>query len=77
VHWGVRRGVLYGLLVLVGFAYILPLVWMVSTSIKPADEALSQSVGVLPRLADAEHPEGVSLGEPGYWPRLGAQVGRN
>jgi multiple sugar transport system permease protein len=42
---------LYALLTLVGVAYALPLVWMASTSLKPADEALSQSIGLLPKLA--------------------------
>ncbi|HMN41742.1 MAG TPA: carbohydrate ABC transporter permease [Phycisphaerales bacterium] len=45
------RPVLYALLILVALAYALPLVWMASTSIKPANEALSQSIGLLPRLA--------------------------
>jgi multiple sugar transport system permease protein len=71
------RSLLYALLALVGIAYALPLVWMASTSIKPADEALSPSVGLLPRLPDGEHPRGVPITAPAYWSRLGAQVHRN
>jgi multiple sugar transport system permease protein len=55
----------------------LPLVWMLSTSIKPGDEAMSSSIGVLPRLPDSDHPAGQSPLQPSYWPRLGQQVARN
>lgn len=44
------RTALYVLLIVVGIAYALPIVWMASTSIKPADEALSRSVGLFPSL---------------------------
>jgi multiple sugar transport system permease protein len=71
------RAVQYLLLALVGFAYALPLLWMASTSIKPADEALSRSVGLLPRLTDAEHPQGRSATDAAYWPALGGQVHQN
>jgi multiple sugar transport system permease protein len=63
----VWRAVLYVLLVVVGGAYVLPLVWMASTSIKPAEEALSGSVGLLPRME----------GAPDYWGAVGQQVERN
>jgi multiple sugar transport system permease protein len=49
----IARPWLYALLLLVGVAYALPLVWMASTSLKPADEALSQSIGLLPKLDPA------------------------
>jgi multiple sugar transport system permease protein len=68
---------LLALLVLVGVAYALPLVWMASTSIKPADEALSRSAGLLPRLADADHPAGRPTLSPGYWPALGRTAAEN
>ena len=45
------RPLLYALLIIVMLAYALPLVWMASTSLKPANEALSQSIGLLPKLA--------------------------
>jgi len=74
---GLSRIALYVVLALVAVAYALPLAWMLSTSIKPAEEALSQSVGLLPRLADADHPGGIPKVHPGYWPRLAEQIGRN
>ncbi len=49
-HGPLARVVLYALLTLVGVAFALPIVWMASTSIKPADEALSRSVGLFPSL---------------------------
>jgi multiple sugar transport system permease protein len=63
--------VLYLLLILVGAAYALPLVWMASTSIKPADEALSQSVGLLP---NQNHRP---ISDPAYWPAVAAQTKQN
>ncbi len=54
-------------------ACLLPLVWMASTSIKPAGEALSRSVGVLPELADGEHPNGRAATDGAYWGALGKQ----
>lgn len=63
------RAVLHTALVFVGVAYALPLVWMASTSIKPADEALSQSIGLLPRLE--------ARGDSSYPVRLLEQVGNN
>lgn len=75
-RWGWRarcvRVAMYIVLAIVGAAYALPLVWMGSTSIKPADEALSHEVGFLPRLAEAEPGAGA-----GYWRRLGRQVHGN
>jgi multiple sugar transport system permease protein len=71
------RALLYVLLALVGFCYILPLIWMASTSIKPADEALSQSVGLLPRLAGPEQPEGRPLADSAYWQTLANQTRQN
>lgn len=62
---------LYVLLALVGIAYALPLVWMASTSLKPDDEALSQSIGLLPAL------KGPEAGDGAYPARLAEQVRRN
>lgn len=64
---------LYVLLALVGVLYALPLVWMASTSIKPEREALSDSVGLLPRL----DREGSQTGEGSYAARLAEQVAAN
>lgn len=66
------RAILYALLALVGVAYALPIVWMASTSIKPADEALSRSVGLLPSLDSAGSRGGGGGGS--YAARLLGQV---
>lgn len=42
----------YLLLAVVGAAWVLPLVWMLSTSIKPEAQALSADVGLLPTVGD-------------------------
>jgi multiple sugar transport system permease protein len=68
---------LYVLLVLVAAAYAIPLVWMASTSIKPAQESLSRDIGVLPRLPSSDQPAGLSKASPGYWRVLGGQIARN
>lgn len=62
---------LYAVLALVGIAYALPLVWMASTSIKPDEEALSRSVGLLPALDGPNAPDGA------YPARLVEQIRRN
>ena len=56
------RPLLYALFILVGLAYALPLVWMASTSLKPANEALSQSIGLLPRLPTSSALAGEVIG---------------
>jgi multiple sugar transport system permease protein len=71
------RACLYAVLTLVGLAYALPLVWMVSTSIKPAGEARSRGVGLLPRLDAPHDPNIPSTPELAYARRLGRQVQRN
>ena len=68
---GLARPWLYALLVLVGVAYALPLVWMASTSLKPADEALSavvQAVLLSPSLVFKPElvPNGFEVAEHGY-----------
>lgn len=61
------------LLALVGIAYALPLVWMASTSLKPDNEALSQSIGLLPALDGPNAPGG----EGAYPSLLAEQIRRN
>lgn len=68
---------LHVLLVLVAAAYAVPLVWMVSTSIKPARESLSRDVGLLPRLETNDQPTGRSKASPAYWGALGGQISQN
>ncbi len=59
----IARPLLYALLIFIGLAYALPLVWMASTSLKPANEALSQSIGLLPTLAPPSAPSPAPAGE--------------
>lgn len=42
------RGVRAALMLAVGVVFVLPLVWMVSTSIKPEDQAMSAGLSLLP-----------------------------
>ncbi len=86
---GLARPWLYALLVLVGVAYALPLVWMASTSLKPADEALSGSIGLLPALKQPAgdpagsasplppHSSSPSSDDRPYIARLGSQIRNN
>jgi multiple sugar transport system permease protein len=69
---------LYSLLVLVAGAFSLPLLEMISTSLKPANEVLSRSIGLLPAL-DPRAPGEPSTGEasPPYIQRLIRQIRRN
>ncbi len=72
------RPLLYVLLTFVGLAYALPLIWMASTSIKPADEALSQSVGLLPALKTPPIPNSPTpLPAESYPARLAHQIKQN
>ncbi len=71
------RPLLYLLLIAVGIAFALPLVWMASTSIKPESQALSGSVGLLPRLTAAAGQAPLSRTDPDYWRALAAQVRSN
>lgn len=74
----IPRPWLYALLVLVGIAYALPLVWMASTSLKPANEALSQSIGLLPHLNPiTSSPPPLDPSTPPYLSRLATQISRN
>jgi len=40
VKRGIERAIIYGLLLGLGIIFVLPLIWMVSTSLKPDDELL-------------------------------------
>jgi len=46
-----RRTLLYAALIAVGIAYSLPLIWMVSTSIKPEAQTVERSINFLPTPA--------------------------
>lgn len=82
----IARPLLYAMLIVVGLAYALPLVWMASTSLKPANEALSQSIGLLPHLPLSPAPAGEvsrakqaagGMSAPWYPTRLLTQVQQN
>ena len=49
---GLRRLTLYGFLIVVGLSMVLPLVWMVSTSLKEPQAVFTRSVQWLPRPID-------------------------
>lgn len=65
------RPALYAFLAIVALAYLLPLVWMASTAIKPASEANSGAIGLLPRLDDP------AFGDAPYPAKLLTQVRSN
>jgi len=73
------RIALTALLWLVGLAFVLPLLWMLSTSLKPANETLSRQVGILPSFADPKHPETAPPGKLSteYWARIAEQTQAN
>lgn len=50
---GGRRFLLYTLLLLTAAAYAAPLLWMLATSVKPADQAMAQPPTLLPDPASA------------------------
>ncbi|HVU62946.1 MAG TPA: carbohydrate ABC transporter permease [Phycisphaerales bacterium] len=75
----IARPWLYALLLIIALAYALPLIWMASTSIKPDNEALSQSIGLLPKL---DQPSSALLHSPppppaSYPIRLAHQIHKN
>jgi multiple sugar transport system permease protein len=73
-----RIGALAALLLVVGFLYLVPLLWMGVVSIKPADQAAAPGVGLLPNVESPDHPgERLSYVEPDYWAGAGKQAARN
>ena len=70
----IARPLLYALLIIVGLAYALPLVWMASTSLKPANEALSQSIGLLPDLGPTSSASTPALAGEVSRAKLGGQA---
>lgn len=72
----VGRVVLTALMVMVGLAFVTPLVWMATTSMKPAAETLSRDVGILPQFADEAGQAPSKLGGE-YVERLGKQAAAN
>ncbi len=75
---GWQRAIVYVVLALVALAYLSPLVWMVSSSLKPAAQAASKSLALLPDPASSVghqavanyvgtfNPDG-SVREAGVW----------
>ena len=70
----VGRVVLTALMLIIGLAFLTPLVWMMTTSLKPAAETLSRDVGVLPKYAEEGSPSKLS-GD--YWLTVGKQAGES
>ncbi|MBS0195685.1 MAG: carbohydrate ABC transporter permease [Planctomycetes bacterium] len=62
------------LILLAALAYLTPLIWMIALSVKPAAQAGSATIALLPRLPE-EAP--VSKASPGYWAALAAQASAN
>jgi multiple sugar transport system permease protein len=73
---GDRRLLTHALMAALALAWALPLLWMLSTSLKPEDQALSEAVGLLPELVNVDG-EALSRWQPGYWKALASQVGQN
>lgn len=73
---GLPRALLHGLLWLIGFLFLLPLVWMFTTSIMPASRSTTASLSPLPALSDNQgHP--LTLAEPRYYSALAEQAADN
>lgn len=72
----VGRVVLTVLMLMIGLAFLTPLIWMASTSLKPAAETLSRDVGILPRFAD-ENGAAPSKLSGAYARKLGSQAAEN
>lgn len=71
------RVLLYFLLGGVFVAYLLPLVWMLGTSLKPIEQALAPSLRVLPNIVAAEEQRPLSALEPRFWAGVGEQAAQN
>lgn len=74
----VTRAIVYAALVVIALAYVAPMIWMVTTSLKPADQAAARSLRLLPEppgsivrhgvdnYVGAYTPDG-QLATPGVW----------
>lgn len=72
-----RRPVLQAILWLVGVVYLVPLVWMVVLSFKPADQAAAPGIGFLPRFGRSGGGADLGIFEATYWRRLCGQIAAN
>jgi len=70
------RLALYAALALVAMAFVTPLLWMAATALRPADQTLDPTVGLLPRI---ENDAGGALSpvSPGYWSGVAGVVADN
>ena len=76
----IARLVIYALLALVAIAFATPLLWMVSTAIRPAAQTLDPTVGLLPRIEEETDGGGereLSPLTPSYWSGVAEVVGDN
>lgn len=73
---GSARPVLNVVLWLVAFVFLLPLVWMFTTSLMPKDRSTSASISPLPKLVD-DSGKTISPLTPRYYGALTHQAGEN
>lgn len=70
------RLALYAALALVAIAFATPLLWMAATAIRPADQTLDPTVGLLPRI-EGEGGGDLSPVNPSYWSGVAGVVEKN
>ncbi len=74
------RLALHAVLALVAMAFVTPLLWMAATALRPADQTLDPTVGLLPRI-EAESADGsmqpLSPANPHYWSGVAGVVADN
>ncbi len=62
-----HRVALYSALVLIAIVFLAPLLWMITTAIKPETQTLDPNVGLLPLVEDVETGESLSPLHVEYW----------
>lgn len=71
-----QRIAVYAALALVAGAFATPLVWMAATAIRPADQTLDPTVGLLPRIA-GEAGDPLPPTTAAYWAGVAGAAGDN
>lgn len=70
------RLAIYAALALVAITFATPLIWMAATAIRPADQTLDPTVGLLPRM-QSPVGEPLSPAAPAYWSGVGGAARDN